>query len=88
MNTNISLTTHETTVLVSIRDRGQGLSFFDQGWDVDSNSWMDVLTGELVQVLGISAQAVGGVLSSMIQKGLFSSDGEAVYLTEAALTAI
>lgn len=86
---DITLTDNETKVLMSIKNPTYpGISFFDQGWNVDSETWLDVITEDLVPILGISAQAVGGVLSSMIQKGLFKSDGECIFLTEAALTAI
>lgn len=76
-------------VLFGFLLRDSRMSFFDGGWGVDSNSWHDTFADDVAQVLGVSLQAAGGVMSSLIKKGYLGSEGTGrdgfVYLTERAV---
>jgi len=85
---NVTFTAHESTVLQALATGGY-FGFFDDGIRADSTSWTDVFTDEAAGVLGLSAKAAGGVLSSMIKKGLFETDGEdGLYMTQAGADAV
>jgi hypothetical protein len=63
------LTANEIKILEGIESRE--FSFFDDGIEEDSNTWSSTLTYEGSRLLEISEQAMGGVISSLIQKGIF-----------------
>jgi len=85
---DINFTAHETTVINALATGGY-FGFFDDGIQANSTSWTDVFTDEAAGVLGLSAKAAGGVLSSLIKKGLFETDGEeGLYMTQAGADAV
>ena len=85
---NVTFTANESTVLSALATGGY-FGFFDDGIQANSTSWTDVFTEEAAGVLGLSAKAAGGVLSSMIKKGLFETDGEeGLYMTQAGADAV
>lgn len=74
MNT-LSLTTNETEVLKAIGDGSSWyfFSYFDEGVSVNSHTWSEVFTWEVAELLSISNQAAGGVIGSLIKKGIFEA---------------
>lgn len=76
-----SFTVLEGGVLEAIARNRVG--FFDAGFVEGSNTWIDVLAEEMGD-----PKVYRGVISSLIKKGVFESDGEAVYLTEAGAAAV
>lgn len=74
----------EALSLSLIRD--EKASFFDDGLEANSCSYTDTFVDDIVHNLGISEKAAGGVISSMVQKGLFKTDSEGgIYLTQAGV---
>jgi hypothetical protein len=57
--------------------------FFDDGITEGSNTWIDCLCEEAGD-----PKTFRGVISSLIKKGFFDSDGESVYLTAEAVNII
>ena len=69
-----NLTANEVRTLEAIADYSiRAFSFFDDGIDEGSETYSNVMTWEGASYLNISEQAMGGVISSLIQKGIFRS---------------
>jgi len=87
---NTTTTANEAQVLEGIRN--VFFSYFDEGVSAGSHTWSDEFAFEVADLLGISNQAAGGVISSMVQKNLFtavkSSEGIALELTDDAVALI
>ena len=66
-----NLTANEAKILSGIESRK--FSYFDEGIYEDSNTYSSSLTWEGAQYLGISEKGMGGVIASLIQKGIFTS---------------
>ena len=81
----MELTNLEAAAISLIVDKKA--SFFDDGVEVGSSTYTDDFTDDMVSFMGLSQQAAGGVLSSLIKKGVFSSTGEEIYLTELGVAA-
>lgn len=70
-----NLTANEVQTLEAIADfRNTAFSFFDEGIDEGSNTWSNVFAWEGASYLNISEKAMGGVISSLIQKDIFKSE--------------
>ena len=74
MNT-LELTANETKVLRAIGDDAYAFffSYFDEGISVNSHTWAEVFTSEIAELLSVSNRAAGGVISSLIKKGIFNA---------------
>jgi hypothetical protein len=83
---SITLTTNEAAALTMIKD-GKA-EMWDGGWEEGSESWTDVFSDDVADLLGITLQGAGGVISSLIQKGLLVATAETVILTSAAIEAV
>lgn len=69
-----NLTANEVQTLEAIADySNRAFSYFDDGIDEGSETWSNAMTWEGASYLNISEQAMGGVISSLIQKGIFRS---------------
>jgi len=90
--TTLELTTNESTVLAGIAGIPPCFSYFDEGVSVGSHTWSHEFAYEVGELLGISEKAAGGVISSLIQKGIFTSSAEfddiALELTQIGVEAI
>ena len=82
--TSTQLTELETEALKLI---GQNkVEYFDDGYE-EGSSWGFALSGAIEGYMNLSAQAAGGVMSSLVQKGLILTqeyDGDTVISVSAA----
>jgi len=89
MNTTSNLTAYETAALTLIRDNK--VDYFDEGYE-EGTSWGFALADAIVSYMGLTDQAAGGVMSSLVQKGLILAseyEGDtAISMSETGIEAI
>lgn len=79
-----TLTTLEQLVLSSIAKGRMG--FFDQGFQAGSDTWSDTLSDDIARIAGISNNAAGGVISSLIKKDVLEAIPWSANQTQIVLT--
>lgn len=84
-----ALTAYETAALELIRDNK--VAYFDDGYE-NSGTYGFALTFSIVAHLDLTDQAAGGVISSLVQKGLLSAEeyegSTSIYVTSTGVAAI